>query len=82
MADFVSAPVYITETLDKDVPWASFPEMRKERYYRGVLKVVLKRDLPEDANFMSARFVFAVKSTEDGEVKLKARYVIFGNLDC
>lgn len=62
--------------------------MRKARYDeikglldRGTFKAVLEKNLPSDANIMPARFVFALKSTDDGEVKFKARYIICENRD-
>ena len=36
----------------------------------------LREEIPEDANILPRRFVLAIKSTEDGEVKFKARYII------
>lgn len=89
LQDLLSPPkpsVYITEILDKDNARGESPEMSKAQYNeikvlldRGTFKVVLERDLPEDANLMPAHLVFALKSTEDGSVKFKSLYTILGN---
>lgn len=75
--------VYLTEVIrDKD-PRSSSKEMpeAKRREIRGLLergtfKVILREDIPEDGNVLPGRFVPSIKSTEDREVKWKARYVI------
>ena len=46
---------------------------------RRTFKVMLKEKLPDGANALTARFVLAVKSNPDGDVKFKARYVIGGH---
>ena len=43
---------------------------------RGTFKVILKEDLPDGANALTARFALAIKSNADEEIKYKARYVI------
>ena len=43
--------------------------------------MVLKEELPDGANALTARFVLAVKSAVHGKIKYKARYVIGGNHD-
>ena len=41
----------------------------------------MKEELPNGANALTARFVLAIKSNTDGQVKYKARYVIGGHRD-
>ena len=48
---------------------------------RGSFKVILKEELPDGANALTARFVLAIKSNADGEIQYKARYVIGGHRD-
>ncbi len=48
---------------------------------RGTFEVTLKEELPDGANECSARFVPAIKSNADQDVKYKARYVIAGHRD-
>ena len=86
---FASPPddeVHLTEIISSGDPRASSSEMSeaKKREIRGLLdrgtfKVILKKDLPRDANVLPGRFVLTIKSTEDGQVKHKARYVIGGH---
>ena len=46
---------------------------------RGTFSVILREEVPLDGNVLPGRFVLAIKSTEDGQVKFKARYVIGGH---
>lgn len=48
---------------------------------RGTFRVMLREDIPDDGNVLPGRFVLSIKSTDDGEVKWKARYVIGGHRD-
>jgi len=48
---------------------------------RGTFKVILREELPPDGNILPGRFVLAIKSSEDGQVKYKAGYVIGGHRD-
>ena len=43
--------------------------------------MILKGELPPDGNIFPGRFVLAIKSTDDGKIKYKARYVIGGHRD-
>ena len=45
------------------------------------LKTILKEELLDGANVLTARFVLAIKSSADGSTKYKARYVIGGHRD-
>ena len=42
---------------------------------------MLKEELPDGANALTARFVLAIKSKADDRIKYKARYVIGGHRD-
>ena len=48
---------------------------------KGTFRVISKADVPPHGNVLSGRFVLAIKSTEDGAVKFKTRYVIAGHRD-
>ena len=48
---------------------------------RGTFSIILREEVPKDANVLPGRFVLAIKSAEDGQVKFKARYVIGGHRD-
>ena len=41
----------------------------------------MSEEIPEGANILTARFVLAIKSSVDGEIKFKARYVAGGHMD-
>eukprot|EP00171_Calliarthron_tuberculosum_P004009 IDg4009t1 len=80
--------VFLTEIIQSSDPRAQSSEMsaavRTEvqgLLRRGTFKVILREDVPPDANVLPDRFVLAIKSTEDGKVKFKARYVIGGHRD-
>jgi len=80
--------VMLTEVISGSDPRANSPEMtaakRKEikgLLDRGTFKVVLREEIDPDANVLPGRFVMSIKSSEDGEVKWKARYVIGGHRD-
>ena len=47
----------------------------------GTFQIILREDIHADANMLSGRFVLAIKSTKDGEVKYKVRFVIGGHRD-
>lgn len=48
---------------------------------RGTFKIILREEVPADANILPGRFVLTMKSTEKGEVKYKPRFVIGGHRD-
>ena len=80
--------IHLTEIMLGDYPRASSTEMseakRKEingLLDRGTFKVIIREDIPPYCNVLPGRFVLAVKSTEDGRVRFKARYVIGGYRD-
>lgn len=58
----------------------------KEHEFRGLLeggnfKIILKEDIPANANTLPGRFILAISSSVDGKVKCKAQYVIGGHRD-
>ena len=80
--------IRMIEVIGKNDPRASSTEMRNsinegvhEIFSRKTSKFILKEELPEGANPLSARFVLAIKSKADGQVKYKARCVIGGHPD-
>ena len=46
---------------------------------RGTFKVILREELPDSANALTARFVLAIKSNADGKIKFKGKHVIGGH---
>ena len=44
----------------------------------GALKIIIREDLIPHGNILPGRFVLAIKCTEDGEIKYRARYFIGG----
>ena len=91
LSDFASPPeneFYLTEVLSTRDPRSYSKQMTEAKRQeisnllkRGTFKVILKEDVPKDANVLPGRFVLSIKSTEDGETKFKARYVIGGHRD-
>ena len=69
----------MTEVIDKNDPRADTTEMHaammsevRDLLKRGTFKVILREDLPDGANALTARFVLAIKSDADGNIKYKA----------
>eukprot|EP00737_Agarophyton_chilense_P000247 gb/GEZJ01000282.1/.p1 GENE.gb/GEZJ01000282.1/~~gb/GEZJ01000282.1/.p1 ORF type:complete len:768 (+),score=79.54 gb/GEZJ01000282.1/:1785-4088(+) len=79
--------VYMTEILNEKDPRAHSQKMSEAKkseirnLQRGTFKDILREEIPEDANILPGRFVLAIKSTVDGEIKHKPRYVIGGHRD-
>lgn len=48
---------------------------------RGAFSVILREDVLPDGNVLRGRFVLAIKSNSDENIKLKSRYVIGGHKD-
>ena len=46
---------------------------------RGTFKVMPRKEIPDGANALTARFFLAIKSTSYGDIKYKARYVVRGH---
>ena len=84
----VDSGCYMTEIIDPTDDRATSKEMQaakkleiKNLLERGTFRVLLKEEIPQDGNVLPGRFVLAIKSTIDGKVKYKARYVIGGHKD-
>ena len=81
-------PVQIIELIDKNDPSANLDEMQQSKLRkardllrRGTFKMILKSELPDGANALTARFVLAIKSSVDGRINYKASYVVGGHRD-
>lgn len=48
---------------------------------RGTFKIVLEEKMGPCPNIMPSRFVCAIKHSDDGSVRFKARFVVRGHLD-
>ena len=53
---------------------ARYAEIR-DLINRGTFRSVLRAELPDGANLITARYVLAIKSDEDKEERYKERYV-------
>lgn len=51
-------------------------QRRTRNIHRSTFKVVLREDIPIDANILPDRFVLKIKSSPDGKVIHKARFAI------
>ena len=85
---FSSVPTFLTETLQRGDPRVFSTEMTaakeaeiKNLLDRGTFAIIPKKDVPLGANVLPGRFVLTIKSSDDGQVKHKARYVIGGHRD-
>ena len=76
---------YATEVIEQNEPRASMKAAIMSEVQDlsrwGTFKVVDRSELPQNANALTARFVLAIQSTEDGQLRFKARYVIRGHHD-
>ena len=59
----------------------TFQDKVKDLLRSDKLKVILKKVVPEGANALNARNIIAIKSTIDGKIKFKSRYVVGGHRD-
>ena len=80
--------VYLTEIVDRADPRGNSQKMNAARrkeiktlLERRRFKVMLREDVPPGGNILPGTIVLAIKSTEDGKVKYKVRYVIGGHRD-
>eukprot|EP00171_Calliarthron_tuberculosum_P009468 IDg9468t1 len=80
--------VFLTKIIRSQDPRADLPKMTevkrveiRELPKRKTFKIILLEEVPLKANILPGRFVLAIKSTEDGKLKYKARYVIGGHRD-
>ena len=83
-----SQQTHLTDVLEPSDPRTHSSEMLNEIHNeirdlikRGTFKMLMREELPDGANALTARFVLAIKSTTDGQVKYKARHVIGGHTD-
>ncbi len=80
--------VNLTEIIDPNDPRASSKLMSqvKRKEINGLIEretfnIILRERAPPDGNVLPGRFDFAIKSTEDGQIKFKSHCVIGGNRD-
>lgn len=80
--------VHLTEIISIKDPRARSREMTQAKkdeirglLDRGTFSVLLREEIPQDANVLPGRFILAIKSAEDGKIKFKARYVSGGHRD-
>lgn len=72
--------VYLTEVIPNKDDRAYSKAMTEAKRHqiknlldRGTFKVILREEIPKHANVLPGRFVLALKSTKDGEIKDKTR---------
>ncbi len=80
--------VHLTEIIDPNDPRANLKRMSRAKrdeikglLERGTFSIILREEVPPDGNVLPGRFVLAIKSTEDGQINFKARFVIGGHRD-
>ena len=80
--------VNMTEVVQKNDKRAYSWEMKEaikseaqDLIRRGSFRVIPRKEIPDGANALTARFVLAIKSTADGDIKYKARNVVGGHRD-
>ncbi|MEM6805931.1 MAG: reverse transcriptase domain-containing protein, partial [Bacteroidota bacterium] len=80
--------IHITEVLHSADPRAHGPladEAKRTEIEglikKGTWKVVLKEEIPDDANILTGHFVITIKDVESDTPIFKARYVIHGHKD-
>ena len=83
-----SEDAFLTEVLTPNDPRSSSSRMTdakraeiKGLLERGTFKVILREEIPPNGNVLPGRFVLSLKSTEDGEERFMARYVVGGHRD-
>ena len=79
---------YAIEILTSKDPCCHSAEMSeaKKKEIKGLLertisKIIRREEIPKDANILLGGFVLAIKSTEDGQIKYKARFFMGGHRD-
>ena len=77
-----------TEVINQSDPRASDSRMNeaikeemKSLFERGTFKDILREEVPKDPYVLTVRFLLAIKSTEDVEIKYKVRFVMGGHRD-
>lgn len=80
--------IYLTEVLEPGDGRETLPEFNAAKAkeleglaHRGVFEVVLKDDIPSNANILGGRFVLSIKNKDTNEEIYKARYVVQGHKD-
>ena len=80
--------VHLTEVIDPRESRASSVKMSqakrdeiKRLLQRGTFSIILREEVPKDANILPDRLFLALKSADDGQVNFKARYVVGGHRD-
>ena len=89
LTQFVGPPqCQLTEIIKPNDPRANFPKTMETKYgeLRDLINIatipaVLKTELPDGANLITARYVLSIKSDKYKEERYKARYVAGGYLD-
>ena len=83
-----SIEILATEVIQSSDPRSADPRIIATKYNeirdlirRGTFKVVVIEEIPVGVNILTARFVLVIKSSMDGEIKLKARYVAGRHMD-
>lgn len=78
----------VTEIIRPGDPRWNSPEFLKAKkkeikglIEKGTRKVVLKEDIPKDANVLNGSFVLTIKNVNKNEEIFKARYVVQGHKD-
>ena len=84
----VPSQSWLTEIIKPNDPRANFTKIIEAKYSeirdlinRGNFLAVLRTELPDGTNLITAGYVLAIKSDEDKEERYKRRYVASGNLD-
>lgn len=80
--------VLLTEIINAKDPRANSREMSQVKkdenrglLDRGTFRIILREEIPQDADVLPGRFVLAINSSTDGQIKFKALYVIDGHRD-
>lgn len=83
-----SDDIFVTKLLTRCDKRSSIPSIQEARqsemeslFRRGKFRVILKEEVPTNANVLPGRFFLAIKSTKDGKIKHKAGFVIGGHRD-
>ena len=79
---------HLTEIFKTNDPRANFSRMIESKYveirflvYKNKFRAMLRTELPDGANLITAIYVHAIKSDKDKEERYKARYVSGRDLD-
>ena len=85
---YSSVQAHLTEVIKAYDPQAKERHMREnlKKEIKGLInrvtfQVILKKEIPPNANILTARFVLVIKSKATVEATFKAHYVIGGHKD-